>query len=353
MKLDRWSRERALEWQSTVGWRVGCNFTPSTAGNQLEMWQEETFDLATINRELGWAAEIGMNTIRLYLHDLLFKDSPAAFLDRLEEVTAVSHSHGIGVIPVLFDGVWHPKPRLGAQPEPTPYLHNSMWVQSPGSEIFYDRSRWPELRNYVHGVMSCFQNDPRIIAWDIFNEPDQVDLVTLKVGSRNEKSITAAELVETIFDWAREIEASQPLTVGIWEYSEDCRPVNNALNKLILGRSDIISFHCYEPHNKLSLIIGALLAHDRPLLCTEWLARSAGSTVDLLQVFADCGVGAINWGLVDGRTQTRFPWRSWTEQVDDDEPWFHELLHQDGAPYDADEIELFRQITQQQKIVNN
>ena len=349
MGHSRWPKEKALLWHSTIGWRVGCNFTPSTAGNQLEMWQPETFDAATINRELGWAAEIGMNTIRVYLHDLLFKSESDAFLDRMDQFVATAQSHGIGVIPVLFDGVWHPEPKLGIQPEPTPRLHNSVWVQSPGSEIFYDRSRWPDLKPYVQSVLFKFKDDPRIIAWDLFNEPDQVDLVTMTTGSQSEKNLVAAELVATVFDWAREVETSQPLTVGLWEYDADGEPADNPLNNLIIERSDIISFHCYEPRQKLTAIIEALEVHGRPLLCTEWLARSVGSTVDLLEVFADSGVGAINWGLVDGKTQTRFPWRSWTDEMQDDEPWFHELLHRDGLPYDPEEIETFRRYTGQHR----
>ena len=95
----------------------------------------------------------------------------------------------------------------------------------------------------------------------------------------------------------------------------------------------------------MEAVIDALSAEGRPLLCTEWLARTAGSTVDLLEVFADRGVGAINWGLVDGRTQTRYPWRSWWEEVEEDEPWFHELFHPDGRPYDPTETDLFRKLT--------
>jgi hypothetical protein len=201
------------------------------------------------------------------------------------------------------------------------------------------------LRNYVFEVLSFFKDDERVIAWDLFNEPDQVDVVTLKLGSRDEKIATATELVGTVFDWAREVCVTQPLTVGVWEYDKDGQVAMNSLNQLIVDQSDIISFHCYEPREKLTAVINALATHGRPLLCTEWLARSAGSTVDLLSVFKDAGVGAINWGLVDGRTQTRFPWRSWTEQVDVDEPWFHELLHADGTAYDVQEIETFRRLT--------
>lgn len=343
--LDRWSIERVVGWQSEAGWLVGCNFAPSTAGNQLEMWQVETFDPTTIERELGWAAQLGMNVVRVYLHDLVFSSEGAAFLDRVDQVLAIADAHGIAMIPVLFDGVWHPNPQLGRQPDPTPGLHNSIWLQSPGRVILDDPARWPELRPYVSEVLSRFADDGRIMAWDLFNEPDQIDHLTLKSGSRQGKADAATALLDTVFDWARSVDPSQPLTAGVWEYGEDHGPIANPLNALILERSDIVSFHCYEPRIELAAVIDALEVHGRPLLCTEWLARSSGSTVDLLEVFADRGVGAINWGLVDGRTQTRFPWRSWLEPIEDDEPWFHELLHGDGSPYDPNEAAIFRRLT--------
>ena len=344
MADHRWTQDRAQAWSDKVGWLVGCNFAPSTAGNQLEMWQADTFDLATFERELSWAAGLGMNIIRLYLHDLVFAADGDAFLDRIDQVLGLADAVGIGVMPVLFDGVWHPEPALGRQPEPTPRLHNSIWLQSPGSAYLYEEERWDELRPYVDAVLGRFGNDPRVIVWDLFNEPDQLDRDTIISGSRDRKAAAATALCDRVFDWAQEAAPSQPLTVGVWEWGDDNRVVPNDLNRLALERSDIVSFHCYDPAPKLEAVIDGLAEHGRPMLCTEWLARTAGSTVDLLEVFASRDVGAINWGLVDGRTQTRFPWKSWTEPMDDDEPWFHELLHVDGRPYDKDEVALFQRL---------
>ena len=339
--MTRWSIEQAADWQRSAGWLLGCNFAPSTAGNQLELWQADSFDAPTIDRELGWASALGMNVVRVYLHDLVHATEGELYLDRIDSFLTIAARHGIAALPVLFDGVWHPRPKLGPQPGPALHRHNSMWVQGPGSEILYDDERWAPLGDYVAAVLDRFGNDDRVIAWDLFNEPDQMDRDTLRLGSRDAKAAAATALLDQVFDWARAARPSQPLTAGVWEYDDDRRPVDNAINALMLDRSDIISFHCYEPLDHLNAVIDSLGAHDRPLLCTEWLARSAGSTVDLLPAFAERGVGAINWGLVDGRTQTRFPWRSWTEPVDDDEPWFHELLHPDGTPYDPSEAELF------------
>ena len=343
--MGRWPVDEAQAWRARVGWLVGCNFTPSTAGNQLEMWQATTFDPDTIDRELGWAAGLGMNAVRVYLHDLLWADDSDGFSTRMDYVLAIAAGHGIGMIPVLLDGVWHPRPVLGPQREPRPRLHNSIWVQSPGAEFLYERARWDELRPYVTGVLERFGDDDRVLAWDLFNEPDQLDMDTIRSGSRDDKAAAATDLLEQVFAWARSVGPSQPLTAGLWEWRPDHGPVDNRINQVMLDNSDIVSFHCYEPETALRATIAALAAEGRPLLCTEWLARSAGSTADLLEVFAETGVGAINWGLVDGRTQTRFPWRSWTEPVSDDEPWFHELLHRDGRPYDEGEAALFRALT--------
>jgi len=345
MSGERWSLEQSTAWAEEAGWIVGCNFTPSTASNQLEMWQPETFDLETIDRELGWAAGLGMNAVRVYLHDLLYASDNIGFLNRVDQVLEIADNHKIGMIPVLFDGVWNTHPELGPQPEPTPNLHNSVWVQSPGAAILHDPEQWITLRPYVTKVLERFGQDSRVLAWDLFNEPDQMDRTTIEAGTRDQKIENAAGLLTEVFDWARSIQPSQPLTAGIWEYDSNLVPVMNSVSSIALEQSDIISFHHYGPENDLATIINGLKQYQRPLICTEWLARSEGSTVDNLQIFSDQKVGAINWGLVDGKTQTRFPWRSWWEKVDEDEPWFHELLYADGTSYSEQEANTFRRIT--------
>ncbi len=342
MSEARWSIEQATTWRQDAGWLSGCNFSPSTAGNQLEMWQAETFDPQTLERELGWAADLGMNVVRVYLHDLLYGADGAAFLDRIDQVLDLAAGVGVSMMPVLFDGVWNTEPALGPQPDPVPQRHNSIWVQSPGAAVLFDQSRWSSLRPYVEAVLGRFGSDSRVAVWDLFNEPDQIDATTIKAGARDHKAEAATALVGQVFDWARDVSPDQPLTVGVWEYGPDDRPVDNAYNALALDRSDVISFHHYGSRESLEATIAALAEADRPLLCTEWLARSEGSTVEHLDVFSHHGVAAINWGLVDGRTQTRFPWSSWWESVPDDAPWFHELLHADGTPYDPREADAFR-----------
>jgi hypothetical protein len=341
----RWSPARARAWHEQQGWLVGCNFVPSTAGNQLEMFQAETFDPETIRRELSWAAELGFNSIRLFLHELLWRHDDR-FLDRVEQVLELAHAVGIGAMPVLFDGVWNPRPRLGDQGNPRPGVHNSMWVQSPGAEALVDRSRWPQLREYVDAVLSRFGDDPRVQVWDLFNEPDNPNGFTYGSTELPDKRTAVTPLVDAVFDWAIEADPSQPLTVGIWVGVHGRPERVSRLNRISLARSDVLSFHSYRKRDPLRRAIAHLSGYDRPLLCTEWLARSAGSTVDLIDDFAELGVGAYCWGLVAGRSQTIHPWTSWVRPGrSEPDPWFHDLLRDDGTANDSDEVARLRRAT--------
>ena len=336
----RWSRERAQAWRDEVGWLVGCNFMPSTCGNQLEMFQDATYDPDTIDRELGWAADLGMNSIRLFLHHLL--PEVPGFWARLDEVLDIASAHGIATMAVLFDGCWNPVSSLGPQGEPRPRTHNSMWLQSPGSEILSDASLWPSLRPYVDEVLGRYGSDPRVHCWDVFNEPNGPEVNYVEHRSPH-KYRAATELLEQIFDWAQAADPDQPLTAALFVGVSGAAERGDRINRVMLTRSDVISFHSYLPRKRLLASIEHLSAYERPLLCTEWMGRPR-STPDLIEVFADSGVGCYTWGLVDGRTQTKYPWTSWQKATPPDAPWFHELLHGDGTPYDEREVELFRRV---------
>lgn len=337
----RWDRARATRWAHETGRLQGCNFTPSTAGNQLELWQADTFDPATIDRELGWAATVaGMNSIRLFLHDLAWQTDPAGFVDRLDRVCDLAAGHGISVMPVLFDGIWDPDPRPGPQRPPRPGVHNSMWLQSPGATVVADPTRWPALQGYVEAVMGRFAGDARIVAWDLFNEPDSPNPFHARRDPDHKRRLVGA-LLEQVWDWACEINPDQPLTVGVYELVHHHPERASRVARTALERSDVVSFHCYGGEQTLRRAIAGLATHGRPLVCTEWMGRP-GSPVALAEVFADTGVGSYTWGLVDGRTQTRYSWTSWVRRDAPGRGWFHDLLHPDGTPYDDAEVAVMR-----------
>lgn len=357
----RWTEERAWQWHNENGWMVGTNFNPSTSINQLEFWQEDTYDPETIERELEWSAELGMNMHRVYLHNLLWDQDSIGFLERVDNYLNISESKDIKTLFVLLDDVWHPVPKLGKQPEPIPFVHNSGWVQAPGSEILGDSSRHDELKNYVKGVISHFADDKRVVGWDLYNEPDNVassdpeNLVNninfrgLNRGPEvKEKHIYSLSLLKKTFMWAREVNPSQPLTVGLWKDSETWNDIDNlsAIDRFAISNSDVISFHAYGDLEETMKKVEDLEQFNRPLLCTEYLARGEQNTFQImLPLFKEKEIAAVNWGFVAGKTNTAFPWSSWQVEFDSlPKIWHHDIYLPDKTPYDEKEIAFLKNI---------
>lgn len=343
----KWSAESARDWYARLPWLVGCNFTPSYAINQLEFWQEETFDLATIDRELGWAAELGMNVARVYLHDLLWLHDAPGFKARIEAYLASANRHGIRTMLVLFDSCWHPEPALGPQPQPAPGVHNSGWVQSPGMRALADASQHGRLKDYVQDIVRTFGQDPRVLAWDVWNEPDngpQVD--GCKPAVLAAKAALVAPVLVEAFRWARDCDPSQPLTSGIWLGDWSDHDLLSPIQRLQTQTSDVITFHSYGSANAFRKRVRWLRSFNRPILCTEFMARSTGSTFEaILPVAKEQKVGAFCWGLVLGRTQTHLPWKPAKKRTKASDIWFHDVLHPDGKPHLPHEAAFLRKIT--------
>ena len=349
---ERWSTARANEWYARLPWLTGANYIPATAINQLEMWQEATWDPATIDRELALAQQFGMNTMRVYLHDLAYEQDPEGFKRRLGEFLTIAARHGIRPMLVLFDSCWDPDPVIGPQHRPIPGVHNSGWVQSPGRRDLVDRSQDAGFRRYVEDVVGSFAQDQRIIAWDIWNEPDNRGGGTYEDDQLAQERERIEYLLPRAFQWARSRNPIQPLTSGLW-IGDDWSPGSRTLNEIQrvqIRESDIITFHDYNWPESFERRVAQLRGYGRPIVCTEWLARSNGSTVDaVLPIAHRERVGMINWGFVQGDIQTHLPWESWERPYTTQQPtvWFHDLLRPDGTPYRAREAEIFRRLRAQ------
>jgi hypothetical protein len=344
----RWSESRATAWYRAQPWLVGANYTPASAINQLEMWQAETFDPARIDRELGWAEGIGMNTMRVFLHDLLWQQDAAGFSKRIEQFLVIADKHHIKPMFVLFDSVWDPLPKVGKQHEPTPGVHNSGWVQGPGAQALQDTSQHARLEAYVKGVVGAFGKDRRVLAWDVWNEPDNTNGSSYKDKEPAGKERLVLALLPKVFAWARSATPSQPLTSGVWRGDWSTDEKMSETDRVQIANSDVISFHNYDDAAELEKRIGWLTRFNRPLLCTEYMARGNKSTfASALPVLEKHGIAAYNWGLVAGKTQTNLPWDSWKKPYVDREPevWFHEVFRGDGTPYRVEETELLKRLT--------
>jgi hypothetical protein len=323
-----WSIEKANAWYTAHKWLTGANYIPANAINQLEMWQAETFDPTTIDRELGWAESIGFNTMRVFLHHIAWEADPAGFKKRVDQFLGIADKHHIQPLFVFFDDCWNKTPKAGRQVDPKPGIHNSGWVQDPGQRESYDSTGFPLLEKYVTDVLTSFGKDKRILLWDLYNEP-----------GNNGKRDSSYYLVTKVFQWARAANPDQPISAGLWTWDFE------KLNIFQLTNSDIITYHDYEEPQWHRRVIDILKANGRPLICTEYMARTRNSRFsNILTLLKDKKVGAINWGFVEGKTNTIYAWD--TPMPDGSQPieWFHDIFRRDGSAYREDEVNLIKKL---------
>jgi hypothetical protein len=347
VEAQRWRAAAARDWYSEQGWLVGSNYIPATAINELEMWQADTFDPQRIDLELGWAEGLSMNTMRVFLHDLLWEQDAAGFRQRIDTFLKIAAKHKIRPVFVLFDSCWDPSPKLGKQRAPTPGVHNSGWVQSPGAKALQDPAQYARLQAYVNGVVGAFANDKRILAWDIWNEPDNMNSGSYEKLEPANKVALVLALLPQLFEWARAAHPKQPLTSGVWKGDWSAPEKLTAMEKAQLDLSDVVSFHNYGPPEDFEQGVSWLEAYNRPILCTEYMARGNKSTFQgILPIAKEHKVAAINWGLVAGKTQTNLPWDSWANPYVGREPavWHHEIFRNDGTPYREEEVGFIRTV---------
>ncbi|GAC1597919.1 MAG: hypothetical protein NVS3B8_10570 [Chitinophagaceae bacterium] len=323
-----WSAEKANTWYSEHKWLTGANYIPANAINQLEMWQAATFDPSTIDKELGWAENIGFNTMRVFLHSIAWSQDPEGFKRRVDQFLTIADKHHIQPLFVFFDDCWNKEPKAGMQPAPKTGIHNSGWVQDPGQPASEDSSNFPGLEKYVKDVLGRFSHDKRILLWDLYNEP-----------GNNGKGNASLPLLTKIFQWAREINPDQPVSAGLWDWNL------TKLNVLQMSNSDVITYHDYEELPLHQRVISILKASGKPLICTEYMARTRNSRFStILPLLKKENVGAINWGFVDGKTNTIYAWD--TPLADGSQPieWFHDIFNKDGTPYREDEVSLIKKL---------
>jgi Cellulase (glycosyl hydrolase family 5) len=342
----RWTEKAANDWYAKQPWLVGSNYIPANAINELEMWQQDSFDPQRIDLELGWAESLGLNTMRVFLHDLPWQQDPDGFRRRIDTFLQLAAKHHIKPLLVLFDSCWDPNPQLGKQRDPRPGVHNSGWVQSPGAKALQDQAQYPRLEKYVKGVLGAFAKDNRILGWDVWNEPDNGNGSDLKDLKPEIKTELVLNLLPRVFEWARTMHPTQPLTSGVWKGDWSSPEKLSPMEKIQIESSDVISFHSYDKPEEFEKRVLWLQQFHRPILCTEYMARGNGSTFQgTLPIARKYRVAAINWGFVAGKTQTYFPWDSWQHPYVDHDPavWFHDIFQTSGQPYDEKEVTFIKQ----------
>lgn len=330
-KNGRWSVEKVNAWYAAQPWPVGCNFIPTTAINQIETWQAESFDPATMDRELGWAEGLGFNTARVFLHDLVWESDPGGLKRRLDTFLGLCQKHRQRAIVTFFtNGCYYGFERevkLGKQPDPIPGVHNSGWVQTPVAASVNDPATWGRLQKYVKDVIGAFAKDDRVLLWYLYNEP-----------WNTAKGAKSLPLMREAFAWAREINPAQPLTSCLG--ADGLTP----MNVFLAEACDVLTFHNYEGAKSVEAQIKKYQAFGRPLLCGEYMARPKSTFQEILPILKRERVMAMNFGLVAGKASFFMPWGS-KQGSPEPKVWFHDILRKDGTPYDPAEVELIKRLT--------
>ncbi len=321
----RWTADRAGAWYARQPWLCGFNYIPATAINSTEMWAADTFDAGRVDRELAAAQQVGFNCARVFVQYLVYEQDPAGLHRRMDRFLDVAGRRGVRVMFVPFDdcyfGPQGGEPIAGRQPAPIRDVYAGGFTSSPGQRRAMDPRYWPRLRAYVTDLLTWYKGDDRVFCWDLYNE----------VGNSG-YGRGSYPLLRATSEWARAVDPSQPLTTCYWTDHDD------ELNRFIFGHVDVVTFHNYGDAASLRQEIDLLKGRGgRPVLCTEWMNRPEGSLVARnLPVFMDEDVAAINWGLVNGKTQTNLHFASKPSPV-----WQHDLFHTDLTPYDPAELAAF------------
>jgi hypothetical protein len=343
----QWSPGTATEWYSRQPWMVGSNYIQSNTVNQLEMWQQETFDPDRIDLELGWAESLGINTLRVFLHDLVWEHDSGGVQKRMDKLLKLTDKHKMRVIFVLFDSSGDPYPELGHQRQPKPGVRNSLWVQSPGAKGLTDTKQLQKALAYAEEVVAAFSIDKRVLAWDVWNEPDNMNTARFANAEPPNKAELLSTILPQAFRYIRAGNPSQPVTSGLWHGDWSSIEKLSPVEKIQVELSDVISFQNYDGPDEFEKRVKWLKAFGRPVLCTGFLARNQGSTFEtILPIAQKYDVAALAGDLVEGKPQMWLPWDSWQHPYTDRQPavWMQDIFRSKGPAYSEKEADFIRKM---------
>ena len=350
--MKRWREKQAWEWYNSRPWIRGCNYMSASCANRIDQWQGLHFDeyLEETEKELSLMRDLGFNSVRLILEYVVWEKEHDEFLKRFERYIALLDKYGISCTIVLANDCMPPKTELWKMPDVGEQHYD--WGYHGGRKhsqhgrhncpaphyYFDDEALCEKYFEMVKEIVTIYKDDPRILMWDLFNEP----------GNSNREGITMPYLVR-MFETVRKINPSQPLTVAAWWF--DPKDFHTSeLNQYALENSDIITYHNYSTYEEHIRVIKHLKSYNRPIINTEWLARCTGNTVfDNFPLFYLENIGCYNWGFVAGKYQTYEPYEGHWQWYNDDKnapidftKWFHDLYRPSHKPYDPKETELIR-----------
>ena len=274
-----------LSWKrDDFKWIKGANYTPSYASNDVVTWND--FDSEVVDRELGYAKKLGLNSVRTWLQYIVYEDNPARFLENFETYLQLCDKHGIRAMPILFDSCFGEEPKLDWK---------GGWVASPGFSKLVPSYR-PKLRKYLEDVVGGHVNDKRVAIWDIMNEPEATPHFLTDDGREQ-----IMDHVLWAIEQVQEIDPSHPTCVGA--------AGGVARASAYADKVDVIAIHSYTGDPKVfkkelvdALRLGEKL--NKPVLINECCAPGWGQDYEMvLPILREVGMPYYFWEVVFGGNQ--------------------------------------------------
>ena len=348
---QKWTIEQANEWYNIQGWLRGCNFIGSDCSSRIDMYQSYRIDekLATAERELKLAQELGFNTVRLIADFDVYYAEPDSYMEVFDKYVDLCAKYGQKIMVVLAHEAQLPRgdvfvPKKMGEQFYTLGCHQGRAPLTEDQKALKPRHYMeiPLVRDcfleMVTRTVSKYAKDERIICWNVYNEPG------ITIGERS------IDILNTLFNLIRALDPIQPLCADVWRGVKGDK-IQTKEELVAYELSDVISFHSYQSFTKLVKEINFHKKTGRPLLLTEWLHRINHNNIfDLYPLFFLNNVANYCWGFVSGKTQTYEPWECMWDDWDRGEggnydftKWQHDLFRPNLRPYDPHEIELIKE----------
>jgi hypothetical protein len=274
----------ALHAADDLRWMRGANYVPSYARNDVQLWLE--YDPAVIDRELGYAERLKLNTVRVFLNVAVFEKQPEKLLADFENFLSLCDKHQIKMMPVLFDSCFDP------QEVDVNNYKGKNWIPSPGFPRLGDKD-WPEMEKFIRAVVGKYRDDKRIVLWDVMNEPESTGKWRDAEGKAK-----IVDFVRRALKRVKEEKPVQPLGIG-WAFSGNIT--------LAAELSDVLILHNYLPIGGLAADIRQIKemgkSMNKPVILNEFVGRPQQRIEEALPVVAKEKMGWCFWELMIGSTQ--------------------------------------------------
>lgn len=349
-----WPKEKAWAWYNQQSWIRGVNYVPSDCLNFVDQWQAFCWEehLKTADRELALAAETGFNTVRLFLSYEVWLYEREGFLKRFDDYLALCARHGLRAIVVVHNDCAPAKEsfflkKMGDQR--TVYREQKIRSRSAhtgGKTVGYNILDIPEhtdnLLAMATGIVSLHAHDPRVLFWNVMNEPGY-----------NHHGTVAAPVLKRMFEALWKVDPEQPLAADL--FATLGRGKDNPAERVARDCSDITSYHCYRDFSFQVERINYLRRNvGRPLINTEWMNRITHNRFqECYPLFYLERIGSVSWGLVrkSDHPSSSDPWPSLWAKYDagkgddiDLTQWMHDLYRPSLRPYDPREVALIKRV---------